>query len=179
MSATGTGGIAGMLGEQGDELEMDLNDDLGGEEDLDLDVDMGGGKGLEEPGLEDDLGEEGLEDEETMVSLEKVREAVRECCPEYEDELMAKLESPDEDLEGEEDLGDLDELAEPGMGDEDLGGEEDLDVDVDVSGLEEGRSGLSSAGASSSDVSTSRECMESKISKIANLLTEDPDVFAQ
>lgn len=173
MSATGTGGIAGMLGEQGDELEMDLNDDLGGEEDLDVDLDVDAGEDMGEPGLEDDLGDEDLEGEETMCSLEEVRDAVRECCPEYEDELMAKLEGgPEPEDEGLGDLGDLAE-PEPEMGE----GEEDLDVDVDVGGLEEGRSGLSSAGARGTDVSTSRECMESKISKIANLLTEDPDIF--
>lgn len=175
MSVTGTGGVA--MGEMMpempeddlppiDDVEADVGDleaDMGGLEadvgDLEADLDMG-----------DELGDELDDVGGGSVDLDTLRRVLDDCCPDKTEMVMSALEAEDggDDLAGAEMGDDLD------MGD-------DMDMGDDLGGVEECmEGGLSSAGMPEGHNMMPEgedEFMESRVAEIANLITEDPDIF--
>ena len=161
----------GYFSEEGDDMDLDVPEGLG-DEDMDMDMD-------EEPGLEDDGFDLGLDDEGPMeeenlgeVDLTALRrvldeveagdktadEAYDECCG--EDSGADMLSGDDLDL-GEDDLGG--ELGDDmGMDDMDFDLEDDDGMGMDDELMPESRG-------------VRMEC--ESIDRIANMLTEDPDIF--
>lgn len=140
---------------EGDGLGLDVGGgDVGGDAPLDVGGDEGlGDEGLD--GLADDLGGEEESVTCSRADLQDVLQQVSDGLMSVDD-AVAKLASPAGDDLG---VGDLPPIEGEGgdLGGADLGGEGD---DLDMGGEAEKPS-----------------FMEERVSKIANLITEDPDVF--
>ena len=141
---------------------LDDEELMGSSEELDM-----GEPGLEDIGGEEDLGmglgdEEGLGDEGS--DLQEVDTTVlRRVLDEVESGQKSADEAYDEccgegmDM-GAEDMGGMDDMGMDDMDMDDMGGEEDLDLGEEA------------------PMQSYSECMEN-VTRIANMLTEDPDIF--
>tara|TARA_R100001244_G_scaffold25113_4_gene25585 strand:+ start:51901 stop:52395 length:495 start_codon:yes stop_codon:yes gene_type:complete len=153
---TGMGGIGmGPMNEMDDDFDLDMGDE--GDDDMDLGGDEGGLDlgGDEEMGdMGDDLG---AEEEESVTCTRQ----------EFEDAVMSAVDSAWGALAGGGDEGGLD-LGGDEMGGLEADGDAALDLDDTEEGLDDFGGGEEVAG----------ECYGESVNRIANLLTEDPDVFS-
>lgn len=151
---TGMGGVGmGPMNEMDDDFDLDM-DDEGGD-----DMDLGDGDGdLDDMGGDlDDMGDDlGAEEEESVTCTRQ----------EFEDAVMSAVESAWSTLSGG---------GEMGGGALDLGGGGGLEADDDAAlDLGDTEEGLDDFG---DDEEVAGECYGESVSRIAGLLTEDPDVF--